>query len=546
MRNIKFILVIVVTILVSCSKDSFSEPPTVEPPNEATTGDEVILDMNTTYQTIHHFGSSDAWSTEIIGRNWPNTEKELISKLLFSKETDQQGQPEGIGLSMWRTNVGSGSANQQNNGFSSDAWFRSSECTLKPDGTYDWTQQEGSRWFLSKAKEYDVENITGFVTSAPYFFTKNGYTFSTSGITGLNLLDNKYDDFAQYLAEYVKYNTGLGIPIDYLSLINEPQWGWQYDVGAAAQEGTPCTNDEAKNLAEAVNTVFQAENIPTKLILPEAAHYSFLYGTDSSSPNASNQINDFWNSGSSKYLGSLNSVEKTVAGHAYWNNPNVETAISKRKALYQSLESANADFWQTEYSILGGDYLQNMNETDLKEIDYSLWLARIIHWDLAIANATGWSFWTSLSRVQCCDHKYRFGLLNWYPNSESRSSSFGTIEITKNLWALGNYSRFVRPGMVRFKIDNKAFSSDVSASNNFMISGFINSGANEIVLVCINYQDSSRDIKLKTSGEELNIEGASFITYTTSSNKNLFKSTTDIDSVTIPGKSIVTLTAKLK
>lgn len=545
---IRILLFTLFLLAQGCSEDSISEPPVSQNPKDPqpeVSGDEIVLDFNSTYQTMHHFGASDAWSTEVIGRNWPEPQKDQIAEFLFSKEIGSTGNPTGIGLSMWRNNIGSGSADQVDNGFVNGAWHKSTECVLQADGSYDWSKQEGSRWFLSKAKQYGVEYITGWVASPPYFLTKNGYSFRTPGVSGYNLPEENYSQFAAYLAAYIDHNAQLGIPIDYVSLINEPQWAWEYEVGSAPQEGSYCSNEEAQNLAETVNDHFLENDISSKIIMPESADLEFMFSNKSGYPSSSNQVNAFWNSGSSNFLGDFPTVERIIAGHSYWSNSSVENAVANRFALKSALSNNNVAFWQTEYSILGGDYLQGGNAADLKEMDYSLWLARIMHWDITLADATGWSFWTALSRAQCCDHRYRFGLLNWYPDGESRTSSSGRIETTKNLWAFGNFSRFVRPGMQRFKVENKAFQSEIEASKNFMVSGYINQSANEVVLVCINFGSSLREIYLSGYGESFNLSDDAFIAYTTSATKNLSKTDMLVDEIKIPAKSIVTLTGKL-
>ena len=63
-------------------------------------------------QTIRHFGASDAWSMQFIGLWEDETEQEKIADWLFSTENDAQGKPLGIGLSVWRFNLGAGSAEQ--------------------------------------------------------------------------------------------------------------------------------------------------------------------------------------------------------------------------------------------------------------------------------------------------------------------------------------------------------------------------------------------------------------------------------------------------
>ena len=108
------------------------------------------IETNQPRQTIRHFGASDAWSMQFIGLWDSEEEQEQIADWLFSTENDAKGQPKGIGLSVWRFNLGAGSAEQ-----GKDAQINPgtrTECFLTKDGTYDWTKQPGQRKFLQLAK----------------------------------------------------------------------------------------------------------------------------------------------------------------------------------------------------------------------------------------------------------------------------------------------------------------------------------------------------------------------------------------------------------
>ncbi len=72
----------------------------------------VQVDPQAVCQTIDGFGASDAWQCQFVGKNWPLDKRERIADLLFSRELDPQGNPRGIGLSVWRFNVGAGTAEQ--------------------------------------------------------------------------------------------------------------------------------------------------------------------------------------------------------------------------------------------------------------------------------------------------------------------------------------------------------------------------------------------------------------------------------------------------
>ncbi len=137
--------------------------------------EEYNLSINTdiAYQTIDNFGAAACWFGEGVGKHWPKAKKEEIAKLLFSKEMDPNGNPEGIGLSAWRFNIGAGTFEQGEQSGISD--FRKRvECFQNRNGTYDWSKQSGYLWLVQKAKEYGVEKLIAFSNSPPVQFTKNG------------------------------------------------------------------------------------------------------------------------------------------------------------------------------------------------------------------------------------------------------------------------------------------------------------------------------------------------------------------------------------
>ena len=85
-------------------------------------------------QPIMHFGASDAWSMKYVGL-WPKQQQEQIADWLFSTKNDANGQPRGIGLSVWRFNLGAGSEEQGDSSHINPP--TRTECFLRPDGTYD-------------------------------------------------------------------------------------------------------------------------------------------------------------------------------------------------------------------------------------------------------------------------------------------------------------------------------------------------------------------------------------------------------------------------
>jgi O-glycosyl hydrolase len=73
----------------------------------------ITIDVADQRQTVNGFGASDCWSAQYIGQ-WPSAKQNAIADLLFETGLDANNNPLGAGLSIWRMNVGAGSARQNN------------------------------------------------------------------------------------------------------------------------------------------------------------------------------------------------------------------------------------------------------------------------------------------------------------------------------------------------------------------------------------------------------------------------------------------------
>lgn len=534
-------LTCIIAILGSCDKDNFTDPndPKFDPEVDG-----ITLNLGSTFQVIDHFGASGGFQDQWVGK-WPDASKAPIAKLLFSNETDAQGNPLGIGLTMWRTIIGDGAADQANSGFIPNSWFRETECFLDDQGEYDWTKQSGEQWFLSKAREYGVPKFTAWATTPPYFMTKNGYTFLLEERSGFNCLPENYEAYAIFLADVMLNYESQGFNFEVVCPFNETQYNWSAEIGEASQSGTRALNSEVAAVTRIIDQKFTEKGVNAKIMIPEAAQLRYLF---EGSGVTVNQINEFFNTSHPNYIGDLANVSKHIAGHSYFSNNTSTESIRQRTSLRTGIASLGNgfDFWQTEYSLLGTAYQQGQNINSLTEIDYALWLSRIIHTDLVFGNATGWSFWTALNQSTFGDHPFRFNLILYQPNSNSPAQTDGTFTDVKNLWALGNYSRFIKPGMLRFEVLDPEFEEGTNSVENFMSSGYINPNDDTIVLVFTNVTDEERAINLTNYGDDFEVVNDSFDVYTTSANSNLKKSVAPFDAITIPAKSIVTLQAKLK
>ena len=488
----------------------------------------VIINPTVTYQTIHGFGASDAWNADFVGKYWNNSVKSDIAKKLFSKNFLSNGNPEGIGLSRWRFNIGAGSA-EQGTASNIEMAERRAECFLNEDGSYNWNKQSGQQWFLTQAKTYGVENLVAFVNSPPRFFTKNGRANSdnTNRYGNTNLKDDAYDEYAKFLAAVLNNFKRKGIPFSQISPINEPQYEWN-----EGQEGCPWLNTEISRLAKELSKTLVDSGLDTKILLSEAASFKDLY-SDNGNADKANQIWKFFSSSRTEYIGNLSNMLYGLGGHSYWTDGDDATIRSVRQDLYnKSVQYGKIELYQTEYNLLSksfSDYLTN-----------AVFLAKIMYADLAIANVSVWDYWTAMERERWSQLN-RFYLIRLMPSGGDYAdlTTGGTVVHNKNLWALGNYSLFIRPGFKRI------MTSGADNLAGLMCSSYISPDSLRIVSVYVNI--SNEDIAVNHKFENIfhELELNKITPYITNSTNNLtVKSAIPTNSAyTIPAMSVVTLVA---
>lgn len=493
-QNMKVFMIILGVVLAnhSCVKENGNGDP-------SDSFVSLSLNFNDKRQEIHSFGASDAWSIQFVGMNWPVEKREKIAELLFSTEVDDNGNPLGAGLSGWRFNIGAGSSEQGISSGINDEWRRA-ECFLNADESYNWEKQEGQRWFLSVAKDYGIDYITAFVNSPPVHYTENGNAWSDGG-SSTNLRADRFDDYATFLANVVHELSVRGqLEIQYLSPFNEPQWDWDN----RGQEGSPYTNDEIADVVRLLSVALEEQGLSTEIEISDAAHISYIYKYGDK-PSRGNQAYEFFSEASENYIGDIPNLGYKISGHSYYSTYPVSTMIQERRNLADGVSSvdANLEFWQTEYCVLESNEEINGNGRELG-IDPALYTARLIHFDLTVAQSSTWYWWLAVS-----PYDYKDGLV--YIDHDKYD---GEIYDSKLLWTLGNYSRFIRPGMDRYNVLRSDNQDDERSSTGLMVSGYAPDDRSGAVFVLVNYSRTvTYPVKVKTIDNRI---AKSIHTYTTS------------------------------
>ena len=222
-----------------------------------------------------------------------------------------------------------------------------------------------------------------------------------------------------------------------------------------------------------------------------------------------------------------------MAGHSYWSDLPPDLVTSRERLRSKLDEYPGLEFVMSEYTILGNnDYGWGR---DLG-IDPAIYIMRTLHYDMTIAEAVSWQWWLGVS-----PYNYKDGLV--YVDYNERNGGFdesdGTYYESKMLWGLGNYSRFIRPGMKRVVVRRSDGSTPRQDVKRLKVSSYVDAPRNIAVTVLVNSAQKAEVVQLDFEGMAID----SVIPYVTSAADDLapYGLLTPADLIEIPARSIVTL-----
>lgn len=399
------------------------------------------ISWNTLKQPIDGFGISEAFHQSNNINIFPEPKRTEILDLLFSTT-------KGAGFSILRNIVGDGGT-----------WGNATDgpnATIEPsEGVWwDWDAKNDDQiWLMNECKNtYGVTRFMSTVWSPPVWMKTNN---SVTG--GGNVSTNKYQQFADYLAEYVNgYKTHYGIDIYAISMSNEPDLSTSY---SSCQWSSSQITDFVGNY---VKPTFEAKNVPAKFMVNEHMNFSESLVVDAlNNTNASSRID-------------------IVGVHCYGSSP---TALPTTK-------SKGKKIWLTEVS--------NLNNNDATITDGLSW-AKKVHDFMTVAEGNAFCYWWGA----CYKTNNGEALIRMDMNAKTYSAD-------KRLYTIGNYSRFVRPGWTR--IDATA-----NPASNVYITAYKDNDTGKFAIVAINNNSSTQEVSFTLSGATV----SSVTPYRTSASENL-------------------------
>ena len=432
------------------------------------------VDPVVTHQVWENFGASDAWMCEPVGYYWGLARKPLLGNLLFAPTN-------GIALSAWRFNLGGG----RDSGIT-HTW-RSVDTFEVAAGRYDWTRCPGQRWFLANAKAWGVPTFIMFANSPPRRLTRNGHTYATDGLGTSNLREGAEAEYARYLVDILRHfrddaPAAERVSFDYISPVNEPQWEWN----GTSQEGTRASNADLVRIYLALQAELQRQGVATRILGVESGSIPDMHEVTGNNRTLQGKYGGLYGDYIWRFVtdpdhtGVAAALGGRIGYHSYWSDDPATQLLPDRRALRQEMDALAAGWklWMTEYCVLGADGPGR----DLG-INTALRVARVIQLDLTVAGVSAWQWWTAISHED-----YKDGLIytDWKAAGDNQ-----TYYSSKTLWALGQFSRFIRPGMKRCGFDGEG--TDV---NGLLGSAWRDDRTGEIVVVYVNMASADAPVSV--------------------------------------------------
>lgn len=364
-------------------------------------------------QTLLGFGTSACWWSHKI----PSPEMaEEIAELLYGES--------GLGLNIYRYNIGAGW--DEKNCRVDNPWRRVESFYIYDNdnedehyhgGGYDWERDKTAYNFMKLClKKGKIDTLVLFANSPHYSFTSSGQASGAIVHHTTNLPMSNYKRFVDYFLDITEHFIADGIPVNYISPINEPQWKW--GGKHVWQEGCHYEPDEVLAILHLFAEELEKRQLDVKLYTPESGE---LFGV------------------TEQYFERIKADELIIkhlgvfAVHSYHSDKDLQI----RRDFSKNVINANPEirFDMSEWCELPCKH-------GTKTIESALIAARIIGWDLTELCARTWTSWVAVNQI--ADNKgdgrdYSDGLL-------SASDSFAYYYICKRYYGFAHFAKFLPIG----------------------------------------------------------------------------------------------------
>lgn len=445
-------------------------------------------------QEITGWGTSAAWWSQMVDSAETADE---YAKLLYSEE--------GLGLNVYRYNIGGGEKDNPdtrldvNSSRTSESFLVAETYAVTGELEYDWTRDANAQQMLFKSLEYGcIDTVVLFANSPHYLMTVSGSAAGSYEVDTNNLKKECYEDFADYMLDIAEYFISKGVPVKYISPINEPEWSWGGEwVG---QEGCHYDLDSVIAVAKVFAQKIKERGLDIKLSMLESGQVATdkCYAFDGIDALYADE--------------EIASVMGTYAYHSYWNDDN----FLLKYAYGKYLETAYPDV-EVEMS----EWCELPNSHRMDDIEAGILMARTICEDVSITGANSWSSWVAVNE----------GGVEKADSMICVDGDYDDYTIGKRYYAFAHYSKFIPTGSRRLAtklsvadltaekawwtqwIDDEEYPVYLITKNDLYVSQFVTPDG-DYVAVIVNEAEEGKTVKFDNFWRNMSV-------YTTDAERNL-------------------------
>lgn len=358
-------------------------------------------------QKLYGWGTSACWWSQYCES--PDTQNEIVD-LLYGDN--------GLRLNIYRYNIGGGT--DKENCRVDNLWRRTESFMLfdkeKEEASWDFSLDKNAVEVMKKSLNTgNVDTLILFCNSPHYSQTATGQASGSLLYHTCNLPKMNYRKFADYVLTVAQYFVDQGLPVKYISPINEPQWKW--GGGYVWQEGC---HYETAELCE-VYHIFAEEIVKRNMKVK-------LYGPESGAMLENTQ----------EYIDALckdkliMSVMDIFAYHSYHSDDKPEDRYIFKEQIVNSHPELRFDM---------SEWCELPNKSHTKSFKGALITARIIGQDLIYAGAQSWTSWVAVNQTVIKEdgNDYSDALI-------SSNNDFSNWYIAKRYYGLAHFSKYIPIG----------------------------------------------------------------------------------------------------
>ncbi|BDZ41841.1 hypothetical protein GCM10025865_11400 [Paraoerskovia sediminicola] len=378
----------------------------------------ITVDPKQTFQTMDGFGASITDSSASVLMDLPAAQRDETMRKLFDPE-------DGIGVSFLRQPIGSSDFTAEDEHYSLDD---------VPAGETDFGLEHFSiahdeREILPLLREALELNPDITVLATPW--SPPAWMKTEGSMVGGRLIDEPryYDAYARYLVKFVEAYEAAGVPVDLLTVQNEPQ-----NRTPDGYPGTDMGVDQQIKVIEALGPKLKKAKLDTRILGYDhnwATHPNDLENLPEGQDPEPDYVSDILDSDAARWVAG-------TAFHCYYGDPSAQTALKEK---YPS-----KDIWFTECSGSHGpddapaDVFRETLKWHARTIAVGTttnWARSVVNWNIALREDGG----PHLGGCDTCT-----GLVTVTDDGEVRTDA--------EYYTIGHLSKFVKPGAERVASTN--------------------------------------------------------------------------------------------